>query len=274
MDSIIRDKDGFVSLQPTCSTLWKRSTYLTKEPLIVQRIFEYDIRSANTSSLRQARKLRSDTLDELEQLPRHDREIRVGLMIAQDKSIGKVIKREITRAKQQLFMVNGVQDDEVLSIKNDAVFIIGRKLPTYRFGYMEFKLKNTYSSYLLLENLELYYDRLNRTVDIKGIKDAIVLDPDHQAGIIRFLVQVMEYLVMDRMDALRRFLIKFTDDYKSMQLPVQYYKELNNENVYRSSMEIAGAFFQMQVATDADKSMINGVYNFKRFVLPLIKRFI
>lgn len=269
----LRDKEGFAELNPTFSNLWKRSAYLTKETRIIHRIYEYDIRSANTSSLRMARKLKSSTLDELEQLPRHDREVRVGMMIQEDKSIGRVIKREISRAKQNLFMANGVQDEEVLSIKNDAVFIIGRRLTHTEFGHMVFKEKNVYAGYLYVEKLELYYNRKSRTVDIKGIKDEIVQDPDHQNGIVLFLAKVMEYLTMDRMDALRKYLITFADDYKAKRLPVTYYKEMNSENIYRTTMGVSGAFFQMQSATENDKEMINGTYNFKRFVLPMIRLF-
>lgn len=272
-DNVIRDKDGFPLLLPTCSELWKRSAYLTKKTQIIHRIYEYDIRSANTSSLRMAHRLKSATLDELEQLPRHDREVRVGMMISKDKSIGKVIKREISRAKRSLFIANGIQDDEVLSIKNDAVFIIGRRLTETEFGCMVFKEKNVYSGYLYAEKMELYYNRKTRTVDIKGIKDEIVQDPDHQQGMVIFLATVMEHLVMDRMDALRRYLIQFTDDYKSKRLPVMYYKEMNGENIYRTTMEISGTYFQMQTATESDKPMINGTYNFKRFVLPMIRLF-
>ncbi|MCM1230271.1 MAG: hypothetical protein NC489_09060 [Ruminococcus flavefaciens] len=247
---------------------------MTKETRIINRIYEYDIRSANTSSLRTAKKLKVATLDELEQLPRHDREVQIGKMIAQDRSIGKVIKREISRAKQQLFMANHVQDEEVLSVKNDAVFIIGRRLPVRQFGFMEFKEKNVYAGYLYMDKLELYYDRKHRTVDIKGIKDEIVKDPDHQKGIVSFLAQVMEYLVMDRMDALRRYLIEFTDDYKSKRLPVEFYKEMSGDNGYRSLMELATFYFQMQTASEEDKETINGIYNFKRFVLPMIQMFV
>ena len=268
------DAEGFKLLLPTYSDYWKRSAYLTKETRIINRVYEYDIRSANTSALRTAKKLKTSTLDELEQLPRHDREVRIGQMIAQDKSIGKVIKREITRAKRQLFMANHIQDDEVLSIKNDAVFIIGRRLTHTVFGPMEFKEKNIYSGYLYVEKLELYYDRKHRTVDVKGIKDEVIKDPDHQKGMVSFLSQVMEYLVMDRMPALRRYLISFTDDYKNKRLPVEYYKEMSGDNIYRTDMELSSFCFQMQSATEDDKPMINGTYNFKRFVIPMIRLFI
>lgn len=274
MDTPLVDKDGFKLLNPTHSELWKKTTYLSKVGFIANRIYEYDIRSANTSALRGAKVLKQSTLDELEQLPRHDREVAVGRMILADKSIGKVIKRGITRAKEQLFIANKVQDEEVLSIKNDAVFVIGRRLKETTFGTMEFKEKNMYSAFLPLDSLELYYKRKAGTVDIKGIKDEVVNDPDQQNGMVLFLGTVMEYLVMDRRDALREYLIAFTDQYKSMKLPVQYYKELSGENIYRTVMEISNFGFQMQVASDADKPMINGVYNFKRFVLPLIQMYI
>lgn len=274
MSDVVLDNEGFHLLLPTYSELWKKTNYLTKETQVINRIYEYDIKSANTSALRNARRLRVETLNELEQLSKHDREVHIGKMISQDKSIGKTIKHEISRAKRQLFMANGIQDDEILSIKNDAIFVIGRRLTKTEFGSMVFKEKNVYAGYLTFDKLELYYDRKNGTVDIKGIRDDILADKDHQFGMIQFLRQVMEYLVMDRRQALTDYLIQFSDDYKNKRLPVQYYKEMNGHNIYRMGSVYVGFTFQMKVATDEDKPEISGVYNYMRFVLPMIHRFV
>ena len=124
-----------------------------------------------------------------------------------------------------------------------------------------------------LEGIEYYYDAREKRVDLKGVKDEVLEEPDHRNGMLLFLARCMDYLVMDRRDALRRYLIEFVDDYKSKRLPVQYYRELNRDNCYRTTMEISGMSFSLIVATEDDKDMINGVYNYKRFVLPIIQRF-
>lgn len=271
-----RDRNGFFVLKRTYSELFKRHQYLCPLPIVQNKITEYDIRSANTSALRQARKVKPSTLTMLESLPKHEREVAVGKMIRMDKtkSIQKTIAREITRAKMELFSANGVQDNEILSIKNDAVFIIGRKLRYTKFGEMEFKAKHTYALYMNIEKTEFYYDQRAHSVTVKGIDDKVVEHPDHQAGMMTFLAEVMRFLVFDRHDALRKYLIEFSNAYKEKTLPVQFYRELNRDNIYRTDIEISGFTFNLDQVYDIDLEMINGIYNYTRFVLPLIQVYI
>lgn len=268
------DKDGFQLLQPVGSEYWKKVKYQTKQTLIVNKIFEYDIRSANTSALRNRNLMKPSTLDELEQLPKHDREVRIGKMIVKDKSLKDVIASEIRLARMFLFRENDIHDDEVIGIKNDAVYVVGRRLKHLQFGHMRFVEKHAFAAYLWMENLEIYYDRKNRTVDIKGIKDSVLADPDHQNGMLTFLAQVMEYLSMDRRDALRKYLIEFSNDYKSKKLPICFYKEMNGFNIYRIDHGDSYYTIQMNKLSEEDKHMVSGTYNYMRFILPAIKLFV
>lgn len=269
-----RDRRGFYVLRRYYSELYKKTNYLAPLTMVQNRITEYDIQAANITMLRQAHKVKPSTLAEIEALPKHDRQVIIGKMMKRDKSIKNTIYRGIIRAKQALFEANGVQDNEVLAIKNDAVFIIGRKLKTTQFGEVIFRPKHTYSLYLNIEGTEFYYDGKAGSITVKGISDTIVEDSDHQNGIVIFFRTVMKCLVLDRKDALRRYLIEFSEAYKSRELPIQYYKEFNSENVYRTDIDIAGYTFNLTAAGEGEKEIINPVYNYMRFVLPLIQAFI
>lgn len=278
----VRDKDGFIQLQRKYSELYKKTTYLTTRSVIVDRIYEYDIRSANTSALRASGKFDPAILTMLESLDKDTREKSIGNMIKaekEDKSkphtnrIYNIIAKGIRKAKEQLFRANNLEDENVLSIKNDAVFVIGRKLKHTKFGEFEFKAKNQYAAYMLVEKVELYYDKRNRTVHMKGVRDEVLEHPDHQSGMIQFFVQVFDYLVMDQRKELREFLIKFTRDYKAKRLPHQYYRELNGENHYRTIIELSGFEFNLLEAGETDLDIINPVYNYTRFILPIIRMF-
>lgn len=268
-----RDSQGFIHLRKKYSELWQKTTYLTKEPYIIDRVYEYDIKAANVSSLLTAG-YDSKALETLLKLPKKTREVAIGKMIRQDKKIGKLIKKEITRAREQLFRSNSLIDTDIVSIKNDAVFVRGRSLEYTTFGHMEFRLKNQYAAFVQFDKLELYYNRRKKTVDIKGVNDEVVQEQDHQNGIIKFLVKVMEFLVMDRRDALRKYLIEFSHEYKARELPVVYYRELNTFNVYRTIYELAGYSYDLTMVDQKDVKMINIVYNYLRYVLPMIRMFI
>lgn len=273
-------EDGFIELKRTYSRLYEKYSYRAPIDYCVNRIYEYDIKSANISVLRSRKYLPKKELDRLSELPKLSREKAIGLMIRENKKIGTVIKKGIFNARQKLFEANGIQDGEVLSIKNDAVFIIGRRLRVTKFGHIEFVLKNSFTAYHLINGIEFYYDGKNDKFTVKGIADEVVSDVDHENGILKFLGQVIRYLSFDRKDDLRRYLIEFTDQYKSRKLPHQYYKELNAENVYRSNMEISYKESEKNVKhlyfnyADANDNMIDDLninFNYLFYVLPLIR---
>lgn len=269
-----RDRDGFIVLKRTFSELYKKTYWTTPLTLVQNRIYEYDIRSANLTMLRRSGKIKESTLAMLDELDKQSREEAVGKMIRQNKKFYKIISRGIYEAREMLFRMNQLQDYEVLSIKNDAVFVIGRKLKYTQFGDIEFRVKNQYAIFQQVEKTEIYYDRRHQTIDVKGVNDAVVEHEDHQNGIIQFFKQVSEYLVYDQRQALREYLIDFSQQYKSKQLNHEYYREFNSDNIYRTIMELSGFSYNLTEAGDSDLEIINPVYNYKRYILPMIRLYI
>ena len=266
-----RDKNGFIILKRKYSELYKKTNYIVKDPVVQNRIYEYDIRSANVSMLREYGHIQSKILDNLEKMSKEEREITVGNMIRQNKDIYKIISTGIRKSREKLFRENLIQSSEVLSIKNDAVFIIGRKLKFTKFGSIEFRIKNQYVMFQQFDKLEFYYDRRHRYVDIKGVADSIVEHPDHQNGMMKFFTDVFQYASADQIQELREFLIQFVHDYKNRNLPHEFYREMNGNNFYRTNMEIAGFEYNMNEAGDSERDIINPIYNYRRYILPMIQ---
>lgn len=270
-----RGANGFIHLQRTYSSLYEKSLYTIDLPIVVNRIVEYDLKAANISAMRASGKFSDSMLDDLSELPKLEREVLVGKMRREDKSITKIINSGIKRAKMELFEANLIQDSEVISIKNDAVFIAGRRLKHTEFGPFRFVAKNTYGLFLRLDKqLEFYYDGKRDILDIKGIGDDILEDPDQQNGMVQFFKTVFQFLIKGRTDNLRRYLIQFVQSYKRMELPICYYKELNSFNIYRSKIELSGYQYQMSTVGEEDKQAINGIYNYTRYILPIIQAFL
>ena len=248
-----RDADGFYVLNRKYSSLYKRVVYTSRhQNLIVNRITEYDIKAANITMLSQANMLKQSTIESLAELPKHDREVAIGKAIAKNPELKEVIATGIRRAKEKLFRANGILDEDVLAIRNDAVFVIGRRLKYTTFGEIVFR-ETPYSAYLYLDGIEIFYqqNQEKNIVSIKGVKDEIVEHPDHQKGIVSFFVNVMRYLVAGRKAHLRRYLIEFTCAYKDRDLPIEFYRELNSSNVYRTKMELDGFSFNLSILKTA-----------------------
>lgn len=268
-----RGSDGFIHLHRTYSDLYKKTNYLTKVPLYIGRITEYDIRAANLSAMRDTGKFSAEILEKLEASDKHTREVKVGIMIRHDASIGKMIKKGILKARENLFRANCIQESDVISIKNDAVYVVGKRLKHLEFGPFKFIPKNVYSLLFQLDRIEFYYDSRKHRVDVKGLGSG-ASDPDIQEGMLKFFAEVFRYLLSGRRNDLRKYLIRFSTDYKSKKLPVQYYKEMTSSPVYRTMFEIAGFDHNLTTATDHDREIINGIYNYNRYIIPVIQTFL
>jgi len=267
---IERNKDGYIVLKRTYSELYKRTQYNTPLDYVQNSICEYDIRAANLTMLTKSKKVDTKTLDVLKGFDRDSREYAVGKMIQQNSEVYTIIAKGILNARHQLFRENLIQDYEVLAVRNDAVFVVGRRLKHTVFGEVEFRLKNRYSLFKRLEGIDFLYDTRRNLIDVKGVSDEVVRHPDHQAGMIKFFATVFRFLCYERRDDLKQYLIKFVHDYKAMALPVQYYREFNSNNVYHTKYESAGFIYDLTEAGESDKDIINPVYNYKRFILPLV----
>lgn len=266
--------DGFIHLTHKNSILYRKTNYRTPLPLVVNTIIEYDLKSANISALRSSGKVSDKLLNKLSSMTKLEREKAVGRMIRKDKEFYKIIKNGIRNARMMLFEENGVQDNDVLSIKNDAVFIVGRKLQNTEFGSYHFIPKNTYAAYMYLDQqIELYYDSRKRTVTFKGLGESVIEEQDHKDGMIQFFTTVMQYICNGRRDRLRKYLIDFVNRYKSMDLPVHYYREFNADNIYRTEISIQTYGFNLISASESDKEYINGIYNYTRYILPIVRTF-
>ena len=120
-------------------------------------IREYDISKANINVLFSKGIIDKRTYDYLYESERMIRQIFVGKLIKNNNGVSDVLKQGILEARKNLFEANDIKDYEVLSIKNDAVFIIGRVLNNTDFGLIKFANKNQYTAFMSFMNMELYY---------------------------------------------------------------------------------------------------------------------
>ena len=135
--------------------LWENINYLAEISYLPNTlIYEYDISKANINVLYSKGVIDKKTYDYLYNAERMTRQVYVG-KLQRDKAIVDILKAGIIEAKKILFEANDIKDYEVLSIKNDAVFIINRNLINTKFGLINFVNKNQYTSFYKIKNLEM-----------------------------------------------------------------------------------------------------------------------
>ena len=216
------------------SSLYENMNYLSTYPFIINNyIREYDLSAANINALYTNGYFDKSTYDLFKSYDKKKREIEIGLLIKRDSRVYEIISSEIINAKKLLFESNNIQDNEVLTIKNDAVFIISKELVNTVFGNYEFKCKNLYNTYLRILDLEIYYrDSLNSDdifFDIKGISDnKLYLHTAMVSLISEVCYRVQRY---DKSDNIR-FIMNIYENFLHRRLPIEYYRNLDSFSKY------------------------------------------
>ena len=125
------------------SELWEMSNFTANISYLVNTyIYELDIQKSNINVLFLKGIIDQETYDKLYDAPRMVRQCYIG-NLQKDIRVVKALQEGVKEARKALIETNAIQPHEVLSIKNDAVFLIGRLPQTTEFGMIKFIAKNT-----------------------------------------------------------------------------------------------------------------------------------
>lgn len=195
-------------------------------------IREYDISKANINVLYESKVIDKGTYDTLYNSDKFIREKTIGLMIRKDPNIYKIIQTGIKNAKYKLILENNIDLEDIVSIKNDAVFVKDNKLEKTKFGLIDFKLKNVYTLFIKINKYEFYYyyNTFNNEelLDVKGISDDKI--KIHNNYFIDFLKALFNTLQLDGIISAVNMIQGFSNAYINRQLPIEYYRKFNSES--------------------------------------------
>lgn len=233
-----------------------RSYYTADIPYITsQFIREYDIRKANISILYSKGVINREQYNFLYNADRMTRQVTIGKMIRDDSNIGIILKDGINEVVSKFLSVNNIYDTDILSRKNDALFIINKIPSITRFGNVEFVCKNLYTSYLNLNGIEIYYclDRINNSekIDVKGISDEKLLL--HKNYFINFLCEYFYNIENSLPENNLKWFKEFFASYLSNSLDEGYYRTfdslscINTVNIGMYSYNLSGYTFPSDV---------------------------
>lgn len=147
--------------------LWEYQNYNAPiEYLFDVHIVEYDISKANISILRDADRISQEEYDYLFQADRSTRQVEIGLKIRRDKSLQEVLNIGLENARRALSDRLNVEDQNVLHIIKDAMFLIfpmGTATPMeiQISDHVRFTVRGIYSNYLRLNRLVHVYHTYN-----------------------------------------------------------------------------------------------------------------
>ena len=237
--------------------------YSVKLPYIKNIITEYDLRKANISVLKYNKLISTEEYDRLLNTPKSVRERYIGMMIKNNYNIGKSIIKGIVEAKKLFFELNNIQDNEIVSIKNDAIFISGsRPIQTDVNEIFTFIPKNVYSFYMsTINNMEIFYNYNQITdsevIEIKGIKDEVL--ETHRFHMIYFVSTIMYMIQTCTIEDTIKYFNEFYDNFINLRLPIEYYREFNSTSKYK----LIGGKYLLDYVDESNKNELdinNNVY--------------
>ena len=185
---LFRKEDDKMSKYDTAKTTWMNPDI---EYLFGDEIIEYDMTDAGFNLIRQYKLLPEKDIQMLLSKEKgFERHREIGLMQRDNKVFSDALTSKFAEMRAIFIGVNNIKDDNIISVKKDAIFTIG-KCKRQKFGFVEFIPKNLYTSYIRfpsIQNLEIYYSADGK-MDIKGMGDSAV--NRHRLYMMDFLKNVI-----------------------------------------------------------------------------------
>lgn len=245
--------------------LMERTNYLNKEIEYLRntKIVEYDIRHAGFTTLRYKKLLPSAIIDKLEKMPNKERNVYIGKQIRKYPKIGEELISTLVDVRKDFAVLNQIEEDDVLSIKRDALFLI-KKSPEHLMilDMFEFRAKEEYTSYCYLNGKEFYYSGYTDKLTVKGVgSENEELQADYLLKDIKDIMKMAEKLMPDRMFA---YLKKYRTKYLARELDKNTYRNLDN-----GDFMIEG--YSMKTLPENLMDEVDIVYNYINYLVPLFR---
>lgn len=249
------------------SDLFKHINYRAPIDYIISGIIrEYDLKSANINVLRKAGAISEQDYTRYASMDKFSRERAIGILQLKRPEIKDILKEGITEARRLFFLHNNIEDYEVLSIKNDAIFVINKIAHTTDIGNgLIFVCKNEYTSFYYLRNKEFYYyfnpvDN-REIIDIKGMSDENMMK--HQDFFLDFITDIFYGAQMFNIEDVILILQEYHRKYINLELPIECYRRFDNMSRFEFTKISKYADFQADFISEDYKPYIDISYNLK-----------
>jgi hypothetical protein len=256
--------------------LWDKVNY-TADISYLTNIFitEYDISKCNINVLYTKGIIDKSTYDYLYNSERMVRQTYVGKLQKDDPKVVRALKDGIIEAKKMFFEANGIEDRDVLSIKNDAVFLINKKPKVTKFGLIEFLPKGLYTSFFKFRGIEVYYyyNNMNKMeyIEVKGISNENLAK--HEGYFLQLLKDVFYSIQINGPEITLRMIKDFYIDYIARKLPIEYYRKFDtSSNYHYNCTTIINTGFEAEFVLASDIDTVDISYNLD--ILMQLQRYV
>lgn len=223
--------------------------------LVSTFIREYDIKSSNISILLDKGLIDINEYNRISSMNKESRQVYIGKLSMYNPDVKAAIN-DTESYVNKLITENNIMNHEILSIKNDAIFIINNIPKNTKFGEVEFVNKNTYTSFIKLnKNVELYYfyDPITREsrIDVKGIGKNIIY---HEEYLMLFFKEIFRYMEYGELTKALNYIKDVSNRYVAKVLPIGYYRQFNPNSLF---MIRGSALIKDDLSTESEVKVIS-----------------
>lgn len=248
------------------SNIYEKDTYINPNIFYTFNtdIMEYDIKRAGINIAREYNIIDNDTYNKLINMPKDDSNKALGRIQIDNADFINRLKLAFIDTRKRFFELNQLDDSDIISIKKDAIFITKPCAITNIGNFIEFRIKNTYTSYIRLDkNIELYYN--SDHIDVKGINsNKLKLHENYMLDLFnKFFIKMETDTPEDVISYMRRFI----DKYKRKELDSGYYRRFDSVSDFDVNLPEGEYIFN----ADIHKEYIDIQYNLNKVLIKLIK---
>jgi hypothetical protein len=227
---------------------------------------EYDLKDAGFSIIKNNNLLDNETLEYLSSLDKYSKNVEIGKIIREKPEVSKCLMNKFIEIRKKFAKINELKEEDILSIKKDAIFIINKRLKFLEFDNYCFSEKNKYSSYFYVNKKEFYYSSWEDKLDIKGINKET--KKIHEKFLLRDIKNIIKQNeTLNNIDIVK--CLKFYRNlYLNRELEFNCYREMNSNNLYRLKFLITGSSVFSNEVEDAN--LIDITHNYVKYIVPFI----
>lgn len=262
------------------TNLAEKDLYLNKSISYLKnvKITEYDMKTAGFNIIRELKLLNQEKINELEQMEKKDRTIAIGKIMKSSPEFSKNLTEGFRTFRKKFIELNNIDEEDILSIKKDAIFIIQKTPNVLNVGeFVKFVPKNTYTSYVYINGVEMYYDSYTKKLDVKNLKLDYNVELQYAKGekfdddIENFqifkdfkkMIQLSEKLPSEE---LFNYFKNYRKKYLEKKLPIETYREVST-----GLFSIDNSTIQTKFIDDVDIDFLDISRNFIEFLIPFFQ---
>lgn len=210
-------------------TVYRKHNYTRKDLKYIKNtpIIEYDMSNAGINILLTNGKLNQEFVDYLNTLDKLTKNITVGKILQNNPEWNKLMMEEFIKIRGEFMRINNLDDNDILSIKKDAIFVINHKVKKLKVhdNYV-FREKGVYDTYLNIRNKEFYINIEKGTYDVKGFPKTVT--KVQEDFFIDFIITCAVLEKEDRFDLFQHIKI-FRSKFLNFELPQEFYYDLDED---------------------------------------------